>query len=53
MTVFIIVELASFPSLSEFIKAHVELVTGGILLHLTVFFFGKRTTLREFVIYYR
>lgn len=45
-------KLSGFPSLCEFIKAHVELVAGKILLNLTGFFFGEHARLSKVFVNY-
>ena len=49
MPFLVAIELTGFPSFCEFIEAHVELVAGKILLHLTGFFFGEHANLRKVI----
>ena len=53
MLFLVAVELAYLPSLCEFIEAHVEVVSGKVLLHLTRFFLSEHTPLRQVLVGYR
>ena len=53
MLFLVAIELAYLPSLCEFIEAHVEVVSGKVLLHLTRFFLSEHTPLRQVLVGYR